>query len=65
MARGCDIPLAHTVPWYFALAIFAVWASCVVGAYVILRRIRASKAARRPEVIDRRRPVPEARQLGR
>jgi hypothetical protein len=61
VARGLAIPLEHTLPWYFGLALFAVWAACIVGGVVILRRIRASKAARRPELVGRRprREVPE------
>lgn len=46
--------LPHTLPWYFGLAFFAVWAASVVASYKILRWIRASRARRRVEVLDRR-----------
>ncbi|HVL93724.1 MAG TPA: hypothetical protein VM264_10315 [Acidimicrobiales bacterium] len=43
---NCDIPRA--LPWYFALAMFAVWVAMVAGIVVLVYLLLRARAGRRP-----------------
>ncbi len=50
---NCDIP--RSVPWYFSLALMAVWAAVVGGIVVLAVWMLRARAERRRERRDRRR----------
>lgn len=49
----------HSLPWYFGVAVFAVWAAAAVGICLLFRRRLRARAARREyEAQFRRRRKP-------
>jgi len=54
---NCDLP--STLPWYFSLAMVAVWAAMVVGIVVVGVWLLRARADRRPKARFRRPPPSE------
>jgi hypothetical protein len=48
--------LVHSLPWYFGVAVFAVWAAAAAGFTVLFRRLLRARADRRHAIQNPRHP---------
>jgi hypothetical protein len=48
--------LMRSLPWYFGVAVFAVWGGAATALFLLLRRRIKARAARRPISPSVRRP---------